>query len=147
MGANLITYICVGPDQLSLSTARRLETLQAAEARLQELRQQWIKAIELPPGREPATEDFAVALEDAGEPPEAAPYLSGERPVAEALDQLLAVWNDPPRDANKRRHPDDSHLCIYVAGDTSWGDVPDGLAYRTLGVANALGLFDLLGIR
>ena len=69
----------------------------------------------------------------------------------ETVETLLNVWNTPStllaRDTCSRGDPGSSKDVIKVAGDSSWGDEPDGLGYQTFKMAEMLGLFEVFGIR
>lgn len=63
------------------------------------------------------------------------------------VDEFLRLWPHIARDASYRTDPDDDTQILLVAGDTSWGNEPEGLGYQTLKTAQNLGLFEIFGIR
>lgn len=68
--------------------------------------------------------------------------------VDEVLASLISVWEEHgDRDLAVRFDPDDEDRQIVFAGEMSWGDEPDGSAYRALREADQLGLLEIFGIR
>jgi hypothetical protein len=61
------------------------------------------------------------------------------------VDDLICVWNNGRADSMSKGLPDGTK--VVCAGEMSWGDSPNGLAYTTLRRAEMAGLFPLFGIR
>jgi hypothetical protein len=65
-----------------------------------------------------------------------------------ALSDLIRVWEvHNVRDLATRTDPDDADQRIVFAGESTWGEEPEGFAYRTLRDADKLGMLDVFGIR
>ncbi len=152
MGADLITFVCVGPKNLTLSAARRRNVVQHAMNRrkrvLETACRDLAKTRKLSPEQLRQTADFEDALED---------FLRNEcdgeeilvnvtpKDVREPLERLINLWNgdERPHDLVYRLW---KNRRIVVAGDMSWGDEPEGYGYQLLKQAQTMGLLDALGI-
>ncbi len=146
MGADLITYLVVGPDTITLSDYQRTKVIKQLRTNAEGLRQECLKELDQSNEAEPTVEDFGDALSNLGTNERVAPCLVDSELAETVLDDFLSVWHDLRRDANKRLMPGDKERCIFVAGEMSWGDAPPGEAYRTMDFAACLGLLPLLGI-
>lgn len=147
MSSCLLTFICVGP--VKLSKDKRLRKKAVAQVRKYVA---YVEAVD-------------VARNDNKEPP-APPrgfnkyngddsddyrFMLGLDPE-KVVDELFQLWSgkDLPSDVNTRTYrPWSSAVThkILVAGDSSWGDAPDGEGYRICQQSSCFGLFDLYGIR
>jgi hypothetical protein len=152
MGADLITFICVGPKKLTLSETRRRNVVQHAMNRrkrvLETACRDLAKTRKLSPEEMRQADDFEDALED---------FLRNEcdgeeilvnvtpKDVRTTLVQLVDLWNgdERPRDLAYRLW---KNRRIVVAGDMSWGDEPEGYGFQLLKRAQTMGLLDALGI-
>ena len=143
MGADLITYIVVGPDTITLSDNQRAEIVKQLQANAKQLRQDCLEDMG---DAEPTSDDFANALAEDGGNPAVAEYCVDDTEIEFVLDDFLSVWHELRRDSNKRLMPGDDGRCIFVAGEMSWGDAPPGEAYQAIDIADGLGLLTLLGI-
>lgn len=153
MGMDLIVHIVKGPAKLPrnkrAAAAVLLENAQQAakawlahfETATEEEQDEWYAAEITTRLRK------LVAIEDCDE---LEVYTSAVEHVA-ALDtvawltELYENWPDLGRDTSWRRF---NQQLIVVAGDSSWGDSPDGDGYTTFNTVWTIkGLADLLGIR
>jgi hypothetical protein len=152
MGADLITYICVGPKKIKLSEtrrrslvgramSRRKKVLAAAGRGLAEARGLSLEKLQRSDSYECWLEDFLRNECDGEE------ILVNVTPkdVRTTLVQLVDLWNggNVARDQSYRFW---KNRRIVVAGEMSWGDEPEGYGYQLLKRARAMGLLDALGI-
>jgi len=142
MGADLVGYMLKGPRELDrdrFELARGIAENVIGQAGL-------ARAIELA-GEDFEREDFDALdnmLIDLDCDLENIAELDPER----LLLDLINVWEaHTPRDMTTRFDPDDDDQQIVFAGEMSWGDEPEGFAYRTLRDADKLGMLDVFGIR
>lgn len=136
MGADLIAYICKGPQKLDRSKR------DAAVAHTTEI----VELAKISGDSEDALDGL---LEKFGD-------LSGFEDLesvaniepAEFVDSFIETWdNCDCRDMSFRTDPDDENQKIVVAGELSWGDTPEGEGYTALNTATVLGLMLIFGIR
>jgi hypothetical protein len=142
MGADLVGYMLKGPreldrDRFELALGIAANVIgQAGQARAAELA-----------GEDFEREDFDALdndLIDLDCDLENIAELDPEKLLAELID----VWEGHgARDMTTRFDPDDDDQQIVFAGEMSWGDEPEGFAYRTLRDADKLGMLDVFGIR
>lgn len=151
MGADLICYILKGPRVLELSPEQRAQLeihgVQIIEF-LDQHRPAWLDGGDHEGFPDIPSNLYNDYLADAFEDDE---YLWNTLVIqssARILDELIGLWNgDYCRDLAIRVDPDDSTQQIAVAGELSWGDEPDGLAFQTFKSSGILGYLDALGIR
>lgn len=140
MSSHLSSMIVVGPLKLKLNKAMVAKVIKVA----QQVQESFRKALEGEPDRNDS--DQAHAHDE---------YLSRDeledliaiKPES-ALKDLVAVWNyaeEPDVNARDARIKG-TKFRIVVAGDTSYGDEPQGDGYRVLLAAERLGMFPLLGL-
>jgi hypothetical protein len=155
MGADLITYMLVGPNKLVDDPKKREKAILHASRMIAAVtawqtlhNEHWNNGevegeIEIPAtlirelkhfGINPTTCD----IED---------YNSGVVGVdaTEAVDELIELWNGVGhyRDVSTRGYRTRQ---ILVAGDMSWGDEPSGRGYQTCKQSERLGLLRFYGI-
>ena len=66
----------------------------------------------------------------------------------EDLEKFVIFWNDEiGSDISSRLDPDDDKQKLLFAGDSSWGDQPDGYGYEMLTFLEHTQSLDLFGIR
>ena len=155
MGANLITYIVVGPPSLPYSEEieeKIKKHLAWAMSALRNIKAKYDCADETGV-MEPLSEQEEEILSYFDV--ESMPCCSEQEAVEELLelldeDEVIAFakefcdqWPLNFRDCNQRGYGD---KIIVVAGDTSWGDTPGGEAYTMLDRAYKVGLFAILGL-
>jgi hypothetical protein len=155
MGADLITFIFIGPQKLKLSAARCRSVVRRVmskrEAALEGACRGLAEARGLSPEQLRQTADFEDALEDflrnEGGGEECLVSLTPQE-VRTTLDALVALWNDgSARDLNYRFWQDGRKTRrLVVAGDMSYGDEPDGCAFQLFKKAQGMGLMAALGI-
>lgn len=62
------------------------------------------------------------------------------------VDDLVNLVGDAPSDIGWRSDPHNPAFYIVVAGDTTWGEEPEGEGYQTLKTGFFFGLCGMLGI-
>jgi hypothetical protein len=139
MGADLITFMLVGPERIELTKGKRQNILNFCQERV-------FAAQMVSEGKATSKQEKMLNGLDECD----IDNLSSEKPE-EALESFLSLWNDVDggfRDTNSRyfRLGKGKRHQLLVAGDMSWGDEPDGAGYQIVKRANLLGLFPLLGI-
>lgn len=137
MGADLITFIAVGPELIQLTPAKRKKVLAKMKARIKECEKWKEKGGKLPKGMMDEIDVENVADMEM-------------KDVAKVLDEVIGLWNGSisTRDSNSRLFKHGGKWGkVMVAGDMSWGDSPDGEGYRILREAEMLGINDLIGLR
>lgn len=144
MGADLITYIVVGPETIVM-TDEMLTKIKASSVEMEEQVKQYL----LDEGKTEGREEFLEWYEDAfGEPPEdvedASNHLSATNRLKVA-EEFIKGWPDFGRDTNVRFLNEKE--VIVVAGDMSWGDSPDGAGYTAIDYVYKLKLDEILGLR
>jgi hypothetical protein len=152
MGADLITYICVGPKKLTLSETRRRNLVRRTMCRRKKVlagagrglaaaRGLTLAKLQRSDSYERWLEDFLRNECDGEE------ILVNVTPkdVRTTLVQLVDLWNakDYARDLNARVW---KNRRILVAGEMSYGDEPEGYGYQLFKRAQAMGLLAALGI-
>lgn len=140
MGADLITHIVVGPVKLRPSKATQQKVLKHADNVLKRAKQ----AVKLS-GWDYDGDDLLGGLGLEPEDMEGFALVDARQ----TFDNLLKLWKDGKfRDVSSRLATvGGKQVAIVVAGDSSWGDEPDGLGYETLRDAYRLGMLELLGIQ
>jgi hypothetical protein len=139
MGADLISWILIGPEKVKLSPGKRKNLLNSCKeivfaakmsASGRTLSKKQEKLLE------PLDDEYNVE------------YAADLEPV-KVLDAFLDLWTRAGyRDTSTRAvtlHGEDYQ--ILVAGDTTWGDEPEGGGYQTIKNAGMLGIPYKLGIR
>jgi len=142
MGADLVGYMLKGPreldrDRFELARGIAANVIgQAGQARAAELA-----------GEDFEREDFD-ALDNMLIDLDCDLENIAELDPESALSDLVRVWEvHNVRDLATRFDPDDDDQQIVFAGEMSWGDEPEGFAYRTFRDADKLGMLDVFGIR
>jgi hypothetical protein len=142
MGADLVGYMLKGPreldrDRFELARGIAANVIgQAGQARAAELA-----------GEDFEREDFD-ALDNMLIDLDCDLENIAELDPESALSDLVSVWEEgAERDLTTRIDPDDDEQRIVFAGEMSWGDEPEGFAYRTFRDADKLGMLDVFGIR
>lgn len=147
MGMNLIGFILTGPLQLDETKAEQAKQRVATFNKV-------LAALAADVANDTLTDERAAA--HCAEAPWVEDYAWAElydvyeydyKVRATLVDDLFELWNKGARDAMSREHPDSPGRIIVAAGDSSWGDEPEGFAYQTLKNAEFAGLFDLFDIR
>ena len=150
MGADLISYILVGPEKLKASAKAtkamlaRGETLVALAKRvvdesldyddLTEKEQDLVGTLEY--------EDLVNYVFDLDPSTVLAEFLSLWK-NADARDCSARLFDVPSKTKGGRRQC----FQILVAGDMSWGDEPEGAGYQTIKAALILGFPCQFGVR
>ena len=146
MGADLCVFILVGPSKIDEKLLNREMALAQVRPILESVKKWavYIRALEavdntdnLPPV-EPEGVDEAIK-EDFD-------HYSALLDIdpEEAVTDFFFLWNQCYyRDASCRMFGDRQ---ILVAGDSSWGDAPEGDGYRICKQSELLGLFSLFDI-
>jgi hypothetical protein len=155
MGADLITFILIGPKKLEPLPSHRESVVRRVmdkrKAALEGACRGLAEARGLSPEQLRQTADFEDALEDflrnEGGGEECLVHLTPEE-VRKTLDALVALWNDgSARDLDWRLWKDGRKTRrLVVAGDMSYGDEPDGYAFQLFKKAQGMGLMAALGI-
>lgn len=125
MGADLITFILVGPEKINFTSRLQAKALKVAKRAISDL------------------------PEDENEDPFGFRTMS-EADLTETIQEFVNFWNSPDsRDVNARGgfRVGGKTLKILVAGDSTWGDAPDGIGYQTCLKGDILNLFSVLGIK
>lgn len=149
MGADLVTFVCVGPDKLDVAKAKPILQAQVEE---------WLawaasyKAADakasLDPGTElPSPPDWIAAASetesfggDDSETADACPFDDADDAVDEFLAELQDAWCDGDRQTNWRFvGKGDQRRRVWVSGCVSWGDEPDNVSYRLMKQAHWFG--------
>lgn len=151
MGADYIGYLVIGPQTLTPTTGKLTRAKKQAQKILDMVSElgdehadfetiadryaPWLKHLNF---KSMVDSDFTC--------------LGGLK-ADKAIGDLLDFWNGSSRDANMRMlhfdhlgHKLRPPIKVVCAGDMTWGDEPDGWGYRTLKVAELLGLFDVFKI-
>lgn len=139
MSSELSTMIVVGPMKLSLSKRAAAKALKRAKEVQQEI-------------RAALKEGSDIAFGDGG-------YYTDREGMEDVLalkpkvilNELRQLWNGGNTltfsDVNARTAKVGTKFVrIVVAGDTSYGDEPEGDGFRVLLAAERLGMFPLLGL-
>lgn len=141
MGADLITITLVGP--VKLKPGKRLtQRILAYAERVVDAAGTIASAIEHDENWDLVGNKY-VGQFDAEDL--SAIYVLNPKQV---LKDLLNVWEGGPRDVSTREVTlKGTKYRIVVAGDMSWGDLPDGDGFLTLRDADRLGMLDRLGLK
>ena len=153
MGADLIVNIAFGPDKVTLTDEKRDEILKLAKEFVAAAKH----AVCAPEDgecdrgsgyiyEENITEDDKKYIESVDvDDLEIASQLDPEK----VLNEFLTLWNESGnRDSASRTvMVGDQRFQIITAGDTTWGDEPEGLDYLTIKNARVLGIPCRLGIQ
>ena len=131
MGAELIVITVVGPKKLNVSDEFRDILVAKAERRIAACKK-WSGG-KLPRG-----------LDDEQEV-----ELTADLDARTVVERTIAFWNSPSEKDTCWRiaKVGDQTLKIVVAGDSTWGDTPDGEGYRLLVDAARLRILDELGLK
>lgn len=132
MSAELITFICKGPEHLPESKRAWAVHLVGEKVAL-------AKRLLAEDG------DLGAACYAEGWDVEDLEYLAACDPT-QVIDALFRAWREECGDVNARFDPDDSSKKIVVAGEMSWGDTPGGDGYQAFATAVKFRLFDVFGI-
>ena len=154
MGADLITYMLVGPNKLADDPKKKEKAILHASRMIAAVTA-WQTLHDEHQNSDDAQDEIEVPatlireLKHFGIDPTTCyidDYNSGVVGVdAEtAVNDLFTLWNDGGyRDVNTRGYRTRQ---ILVAGDMSWGDEPDGAGYQICKRCERLGLFRIYGI-
>jgi hypothetical protein len=152
MGADMISYIIVGPKKLTLNSETESEILKLAKAAVAAAIKACEQDGEVDTGsgffdftRLTEEEKNLLATIDEHE----VDYIAGLDAEA-VFTEFVAMWNDcDSRDCNARDFTPPGGIVyqILTAGDMSWGDEPDGAGYQAIKAALALGIPTRLGIQ
>lgn len=136
MGADLICWMLMGPEEIKLSRGLRQNVLNKCNEVV-------FAAKQVVAGKANKKQRALVSDLDEVETENLC-----ETDPETVLDSFLNVWNGGEgRDVNFRVFKVGGKTRKFlVSGDMSWGDEPDGYGYQTIGEARRLGLFPLLGI-
>ena len=131
MGSNLITIVVVGPKKLDCSDEFREHVVAKAKRRIKAC-QAWSG------GRLPAGLNDEEEVE-----------LTSKLDAEDVVNRTIAFWNDPSEaDTNFRMAKyRDTAMKVVVAGNSTWGDSPDGEGFRLLSNAARLRILDELGLK
>lgn len=141
MGADLITYMLLGPTKLTISAAKRKRILKHANTVI-DLARRSVEADPTPKERKSVAGRLLNGLES-----EELRDI-GEMDAATTLDELCQLWDGEFRDCSFRAVTiKGTRYRMVIAGDMSWGDEPEGEGYLAARRAAMLGLFPLLGIQ
>ena len=145
MGADLLTYIAIGPEKLDESEELRRRAVAEGTRRVTavtaflELENEADAAeltLHIPQALQFELDTIPLDVDDYE-------TLAGVE-VSSAMNDLFTMWNERSfRDVNTRWYNDKQ---ILVAGDSSWGDEPEGGGYQTCKLSDLLGLFEVYGI-
>lgn len=148
MGADLITYIAVGPAR---PTKRQIESaIKGADKIIKHCK----KLVKL--SDDEIALDHPLLSDLIGE--EGLDNIDLVKPYIETIalsnpkkvvKEFLDWWGGRTyaRDTNGRPDPHRPNEIIMVCGEMSWGDLPDGIGYQTMRQAYWLGIPYRLGIR
>lgn len=151
MGADLICFILVGPDKLS-TDKELIKRATAHGSKVLRLARSIANTDTLLPAGEKKFQRLCAEIEDLtdgaldiDEPCSADSLLRLK--AKDVVRDLIKVWNGDVRvrDATWRPMPNGDSK-IFVAGDNSWGDEPDGFGYQTFKHAEQLGLLKFFGV-
>ena len=154
MGADFISYTLVGPYTLSSSkraidkATKRFIKLVDAAVRCQELEDSPQFSLLDGPAKDRIDDEIQELLKqtnlfDSNDLAWAAAYKDSPFRL---IDELFDVWHNPPRDSSCRRDPRDSKRKIWVSGEMTWGDEPDGYGWQTVHHADLAGILSVFGI-
>jgi hypothetical protein len=151
MSACLISYIVVGPKEFSpgqLAKARELLVQRAQEWRAWGARCETLINIAESDDDFPDPPDWLTDTADSefGSMESAAdgcPFDTDED-VDKFLANFWEMWEDNWPDCNWREMPGDPSKRIWIAGEMSWGDTPEGDAYQMMHKLHLFGQ-DVLG--
>lgn len=135
MSSHLSTMIVVGPVQLKPSKKLGIRVLKAAKKVQQKIKDALEAGDEIAFGGEYLSRD---EMED----------VLAIKPETALMD-LVELWGNYSDclDVNAREAKvAGKRFRIFVAGDTSYGDEPEGDGFRVLLAAERLGMFPLLGL-
>jgi hypothetical protein len=137
MGADLITYILVGPVKLKRSKKLQAQLLKQAN-HIVGAAKQALKDPDFDWCDDPFLSEFEEEDLDS---------VAAINPEA-VLEDLFQLWEGSSfRDVSVRdKRINGKAVRIVVAGGESWGDEPDGAGYATIRNAIKLDMLDALGI-
>lgn len=147
MGADLITHICVGPEKVKMNP-ERLNTIIETSLWMQDaIKRHYAKT----PFASESQEDFISRYEE-----NFGYFDETEEDLAEALEtvssakrvrmaeELCEEWPLFCRDSSMRYLG--KNKVIVVAGERTWGDMPDGDSYQLLDQIIKLELYEIMGL-
>lgn len=172
MGADLITFLPVGPAKLKASKKRQEVAVRRAKKIISELNE--LAALrEAYEGEDDPKKRKAISLKASkigvaqkGVPTSAAKnffslklsstgseflddniWITSLDPE-KVLEDFLHIWHHRShcRDCSSRLLPNDPKTQVMVVGEMSWGDEPDGWGFQTVKAAIALGYLEFFGI-
>ncbi len=136
MGADLIGFMVVGPAHFSKAAVRA-----AAKAAQKALDLGHVCEEHHQHGEDDWPDEHAcLAVREV---------LPGEGASAEKIvEEFVKLWTGQSgaRDTTYRLDPDNPKRRILFAGDSSWGDEPDGYGYAEIKRALVMGVAEALGI-
>lgn len=139
MGADLITYIVVGPEKLNITKALRKRVI----TRIENVAST-VKQAQKDPDFDWSEDPLIGSM---GEDLNEIEWVVDIEPE-KFLNNFVAMWNKgEARDTNGRivkMHG--KKMRVVVAGDVTWGDEPSGDGYIMLRDAERLGLYELLNL-
>lgn len=151
MGDSFIAYLVFGPWQLSKAKIKRTKA-KAAVMRLADMVVEWKRLIDLAEKCENSAlraeiDEKITRLDTFGfEKFEDVEWAADYAECPDLLvDALFEVWVGC-EDSIDRGDPRDNKRKVLCAGDSTWGDEPDGKTYQTLKRADQAGLFVIYGI-
>ena len=143
MGADLIAYIAVGP--LTLTKKQKADAVKKyVKCWEKELKTNQIECSECGEKFTPEPDDDNTIM-----CPGCNRKITWHKDLAEAkkwATEMVNEWPPDFRDCGSRQLPGSKTKWIFVAGDMSWGDRPDGLGYRYLDDLFMSGLNVFMGI-
>lgn len=147
MGASLIVTICKGPAVLDVDKRQQaIEQVKKVQDALRHLQEVQDGDEDIDPVVQ--RDEDLTRLSDYGfefYPEELSALVEAD--AENVVQDLYDTWHGRFRDSASRSDPDDANLKIVVAGDSTWGDSPDGAAYASLIAAEKFGLFPIYNIR
>ena len=136
MDADLIGYLCIGPQKIS--NRRFLKAVETARETLMELKS-WRDGGEMPE----YLEDYGNGIDDVKQ---LKSYIDINADPYDIVNEIVKFWeNWNSRDCASRLLNKKEQ--IIFAGEMTWGDEPDGVGYKCLKRMFILGIDKELGIR
>lgn len=145
MGASLIGYLVKGPHELNTDEALTQAAIARAQAMLDQIAA-WESA-EIDDEREAFAAQYSISHEDFTDLISSQNESLTGKTAAEMVNDFIEFWpGEDCRDACVRPDPDSPGKVIIFAGEMSWGDEPQGEAFKQLQRAELLGLYSVFGI-
>ena len=139
MGADLIGYMVFGPIKVKKTEAELKAYFEANK-----------KETEVTDGGSDATVlGLAPSPEwvEGHDEPETDDVLDLDDFIQESND-FMDFWNEEnSRDCSFRVNPNDPEGKVGFAGDTTWGDSPEGVGYQAFDFVQKYELWDLFGLK